>query len=88
MIYWTDLGREHLLLCLIDPRRRQYTLIANTPKYEQQVKTDDLIALMQKVIDVNKNKVVKTRVKAYMPNGRKLLAYVECGGDTTNDLLD
>jgi hypothetical protein len=55
MIHWTNLGREHLLLCLIDPRRRQYTLIANTPKYVQQVKTDDLIALMQKVIDVNKN---------------------------------
>jgi hypothetical protein len=54
MIHWTNLGREHLLLCLIDPRRRQYTLIANTPKYVQQVKTDDLIALMQKVIDVNK----------------------------------
>jgi hypothetical protein len=82
MIHWTNLGREHLLLCLIDPRRRQYTLIANTPKYVQQVKTDDLIALMQKVIDVNKKYLELNVYLGQQPKG-VLLASIR--GEHIND---
>ena len=85
MIHWTDLGKELLLLNLIDPQIRHYTLIANKPKYTQRVNTDDPVRMLQHVIEVNQSVTTKKVVKLYAANTRRLLAYIDFNGAITNE---